>query len=145
MNSDGDFTATEATGISSSTAAKIIIVSVVACLPIFVHYFYSVPLPLGVPLIREPLGKRTFSFATRQKYITECEQIYQEAYNDVRLFCFEGIRNYTYDILVYVKRPRGHRSRNRNTLRASFAIIVNPLGTFAARERAWGQRRFRGD
>jgi hypothetical protein len=47
--------------------------------------FLSAAIPKGVPLIREPPGKRSFSWKTRLAYYTDCESLYREAYQNV---CF---------------------------------------------------------
>lgn len=46
--------------------------------------FFSVPYPQGVPLIREPPGKRSFSWKTRLAYFTDCKSVFREAYEIVR-------------------------------------------------------------
>ncbi|KAL4928078.1 cytochrome P450 [Aspergillus undulatus] len=43
--------------------------------------FYSVPTPKGVPFIREPPGKTSFSWATRLAYLRDCESLFREAYH----------------------------------------------------------------
>jgi hypothetical protein len=48
--------------------------------------FFSVPYPKGVPLIREPPGKTSFSWKTRLAYFTDCQSVFREAYQNVR-FC----------------------------------------------------------
>ncbi|KAL2822403.1 cytochrome P450 [Aspergillus granulosus] len=42
--------------------------------------FFRVANPLGVPLIREPTGKTSFSLKTRLAYMFDCETLFREAY-----------------------------------------------------------------
>ncbi|KAL3466934.1 cytochrome P450 [Aspergillus heterothallicus] len=44
--------------------------------------FLTPPLPKGIALIREPPGKTSFSLKTRWAYLTNCEAIFREAYQN---------------------------------------------------------------
>ncbi|KAL4781964.1 cytochrome P450 [Aspergillus varians] len=44
--------------------------------------FLNVASPKGVAFIREPLGKSSFSLKTRLAYLTDCESIFREAYQN---------------------------------------------------------------
>ena len=50
---------------------------------IFEWVFLTVPFPPGMPLVREPEGARRFSWKTRLAYYTDCERLYNEAYENV--------------------------------------------------------------
>ncbi|KAI9371732.1 cytochrome P450 [Aspergillus egyptiacus] len=44
--------------------------------------FFRVAKPDGVPYIREPPGKKSFSWKTRLAYLTDCESLFREAYQN---------------------------------------------------------------
>ncbi|OJJ46552.1 hypothetical protein ASPZODRAFT_66197 [Penicilliopsis zonata CBS 506.65] len=46
------------------------------------HILLDVPLPKGVDRIREPPGKTSFSWKTRLAYVTDCQQLFHEAYHE---------------------------------------------------------------
>lgn len=66
--------------------ALLLCLAVLVILYIINSLYFTIPLPQGVALIREPPGKRSFSFRTRLEYINDCEAIFREAYHKVRLF-----------------------------------------------------------
>ncbi|KAL2871230.1 cytochrome P450 [Aspergillus lucknowensis] len=60
-------------------------ISVLCVIPAALLYiinalFFRVANPKGVPLIREPAGKTSFSLKTRLAYLTDCEALFREAY-----------------------------------------------------------------
>ncbi|KAL4810621.1 cytochrome P450 [Aspergillus unguis] len=46
----------------------------------YINAIFSVPNPKGVRLVREPVGKSTFSWRTRLAYLTDCKSLFREAY-----------------------------------------------------------------
>ena len=65
-------------------------IALIAFAAIAVLYFVNAafladPFPKDVPLIREPPGKRSFSLRTRWAYMTDCEALFREAYENVRV------------------------------------------------------------
>ncbi|KAK8080779.1 hypothetical protein PG997_008597 [Apiospora hydei] len=57
--------------------------------------FFSVKYPSNLPLVGEPLGKRHFSWRTRWRYMTDCEGLYREVYENTVLVPGLGLRNET--------------------------------------------------
>jgi hypothetical protein len=46
--------------------------------------FLMVASPIGVPFIRKMPGKTSFGWRARLAYLTNCESIFREAYQNVR-------------------------------------------------------------
>lgn len=62
--------------------------AIFAVLYVINSFYLTIPLPQGVALIREAPGKSRFSLKTRLAYVTDCEAIFSEAYQNV---CFPNI------------------------------------------------------
>lgn len=60
------------------------------------HYILGVPYPPEIPLVREPVGARRFSIRTRLAFYTDCQNLFRDAYDNVRsvnaTYALNGIR-----------------------------------------------------
>lgn len=49
------------------------------------HRLTSISYPAELPRVREPAGKTRFSLKTRLSYFTDCEALFEEAYEKARI------------------------------------------------------------
>ncbi|KAJ9262865.1 hypothetical protein DTO021C3_2979 [Paecilomyces variotii] len=65
----------------NETWAAVIVTALVICAVLTIYQaFFAIKYPANLPLAGEPDGKRTFSWRTRWRYYTDCEALYEEAY-----------------------------------------------------------------
>lgn len=56
----------------------------VLAIGLVLHFvFFSIEYPPSLPRIGEPAGRRYFSWRTRWRYMTDCQRLFQEAYENV--------------------------------------------------------------
>lgn len=70
-------------GLNALLWAGLLVFAGVAILLIANEVLFTVHLPKGVPLIREPPGATRFSLKTRLAYYTDCRALFREAYDNV--------------------------------------------------------------
>ena len=75
----------------SPLGIALIAFAAIAVLHVVNAAFLADPFPKDVQLIREPPGKRSFSLRTRWAYMTDCENLFREAYEDVRMTSFQEL------------------------------------------------------
>lgn len=73
----------------NETWAAVIVTALVICAVLTIYQaFFAIKYPANLPLAGEPDGKRTFSWRTRWRYYTDCEALYEEAYEKARSSTF---------------------------------------------------------
>jgi hypothetical protein len=109
--------------IGTLIAVLVICFAAFLVLYFFNSSFFTVPPPEGVPLLRERLGKRSFSLKNRLSYFTDCESIYREAYHDVRVLTSPICDNLTYVRSIARKARQSSSLASVSAMMSSFLLL----------------------